>query len=113
MIFTEIELIPTTGPVAVATSPKAKTIFTLGVMGYHRDPAQPGATFAMTSFDTLLALAKGRGYKGSKQIKGAVRRGQATTFAMEKAQALAVLVTDAEFQRELKSLTFWDSLQRR
>lgn len=113
MTITAVELIPSTGPLAPLTSPKAKTIFVMGVMGYQRHPAAPGATFAMISFDTLLALAKGRGYKGGKQIKGAVRRGQATTFAMEKAQALAMLVTDAEFQRELKSLAWWDSLQPR
>jgi len=112
MTITEIELIHSTGPVALATSPKAQTIFALGVMGYHRHPAPAGATFAMSSFDKLLTLAKGRGYKGGKQIKGAVRRGQATTFAMEKAQALAMLVTDAELQNELTSLTFWDRLRR-
>ena len=90
---------------------KAQTIFVLGVMDYHRYPAPPGATFAMLSFDALLALAKSRGFKGSKQIKGAVRRGRATAFAMDKAQALATLVTDAELQREIASLSFWDSVR--
>jgi len=90
---------------------RAQTIFVLGVMGYHRDPAPPGAILAMLSFDKLLAMAKSRGFKGSKQIKGAVRRGRATAFAMDKAQALAALVTDAEFQRELASLSFWDSVR--
>ena len=92
-------------------APKAQTIFVLGVMGYRRHPAAPGATFAMISFDALLALAKSRGFKGSKQIKGAVRRGKATAFAMDKAQALAALVTDAEFQREIASLSFWDGVR--
>jgi hypothetical protein len=108
MTFTDIELIPSTAVTAQPASPKAKTIFTLGVMGYQRQPAAPGATFAMMAFDKLLAQAKGRGYQGSKQIKGAVRRGQATVFAMDKAQALAMLVTDAELQYELDSLTRWD-----
>ena len=108
MTFTEIELIPTTGPLALATSPKAQTIFALGVMGYHRHPAPPGAIHAAQSFDKLLALGKGRGYRGGKQIKGAVRRGQATTFALGMAQALAMLVTDEEFQHELAALTSWD-----
>ena len=112
MTITEIELIPGTGPEVLAICPKAQTILALGVMGYRQHPAPPGATFAMISFDRLLALAKGRGYKGGKQIKGAVRRGKATTFAMEKAQALATLVTDAELQHELTSLTFWDRLRR-
>lgn len=90
---------------------KAQTLFVLGVMGYQRDPAAPGAFLAMFSFDRLLALAKSRGFKGAKQIKGAVRRGQATAFSMDKAQAVAALVTDAEFQRELASLSFWDSMR--
>lgn len=92
-------------------SPKAQTIFVLGVMGYQRHPAAPGATFAMLSFDALLALAKSRGFKDSKQIKGAVRRGRATAFAMDKVQALAALVTDAELRRELDSLSFWDGVR--
>ena len=92
-------------------SPKAQTIFVMGVMGYQRHPAAAGATFAMLSFDALLALAKGRGFQGSKQLKGAVRRGKATAFAMDKAQALAALVTDAEFQHELDSLQFWDGVR--
>ena len=108
MTFTDVELIPCTVQAAQPVSPKAQPIFALGVMGYHRHPAPPGATFAMLSFDKLLTLAKSRGYKGGKQIKGAVRRGQATTFAMEKAQALAMLVTDAELQHEMASLTRWD-----
>ena len=37
---------------------KAQTIFVLGVMGYQRHPAAPGATFAMLSFDALLVLGK-------------------------------------------------------
>jgi hypothetical protein len=110
MTFAEIELIPGTAQSAQPISPKSQTIFALGVMGYHRHPAPPGATFAMISFDKLLQLAKSRGFKGGKQIKGAVRRGQATAFAMDKAQALATLVTDAELQHELTSLTRWDSL---
>ena len=89
---------------------KAQTIFILGVMGYHRDPVPPGAILAMLSFGKLLAMAKRRGFKGSKQFKGAVRRGRATAFAMDIAQALAALVTDAEFQRELASLALWDSV---
>lgn len=107
-MITEIELIPTTKQAAQPITAKAQTIFALGVMGYHRHPAPPGATFAMCSFDKLLTLAKSRGFKDSKQMKGAVRRGRATAFAMDKAQALAALVTDAELQRELASLTFWD-----
>ena len=91
-------------------APKAQIIFVLGVMGYQRNPAAPGATFAMLSFDALLVLAKSRGFKGAKQIKGAVRRGRATAFAMDKAQALATLVADAELQREIASLSFWDSV---
>ena len=91
-------------------TPKAQTIFVVGVMGYQRHPAAPGATFAMLSFDKLLALAKARGFKGAKQIKGAVRRGRATAFAMDQARDLATLVTNAELQREIASLSFWDSL---
>ena len=64
----------------------------------------------MLSFDALLALAKSPGFKGSKQIKCAVRRDRGTAFAMEMAQALAALVTDAELQRELASLSFWDGV---
>lgn len=112
MTTTEIELIPATNQADQPISPKAQTIFALGVMGYHRHPAPLGAIFAMLSFDKLLTLAKSRGYQGGKQIKGAVRRAQATTFAMDKAQALATLITDAELQSEMTSLTQWSHLRR-
>lgn len=112
MTITEIELIPSTVQAVQPITPKAQAIFALGVMGYHRHPTPAGATFAMMSFDKVLSLAKSRGYTGCKQIKGAVRRGQATAFAMDTAQAMATHVTDAELQRELISLTNWDRLRR-
>jgi hypothetical protein len=53
---------------------------------------------ALHAFDSIVAIAKKRGFKSRKQLIGAVRRGSGTEFALEKARNCCSLLTDAELQ---------------
>ena len=108
----EFEPMPATNQGPPLISPKAQTILVMGIMGYQRGPFAPYSCHASAAFDDLLAKAKKRGFKASKQLKGAVRRGKATKFAMEKVQMMADFVTEAELAEKQATLTFWDRLRR-
>jgi hypothetical protein len=108
----ELEPMPATNQGPPLNSPKAQTILVMGIMGYQRGTLTPYSCHASAAFDNVLAKAKKRGFKASKQLKGAVRRGKATKFAMEKVQMMADFVTDAELAEQQATLTFWDRLRR-
>ncbi len=78
---------------------QARVLFALGVMSYFQRGKRPyvvGETFATSSFDWAANEAKGRGFKGRKQLIGAVRRGRATPFAIQKMEEACSFLTEAE-----------------
>jgi len=109
--FVPAEIAPTTAATAHPSGmSRAQLMVVLGVMGFRRNPERPdyGITInscrAARAFDALLAKAVARGFPKieRRRLIGNLRAGLGTGIAMQRAEAIAALVTEAEFRAELR-----------
>ncbi len=87
---------------------QARILFALGVMHYR-----PGSDLfasertASRLFDTVIHIARGRGFKGGRKLESAARYGKATPRAMEHMRAACSFHTESEINLLLAQTSNW------
>jgi len=96
------------GELSTVHEQQAQILFALGVMHYRRDRDPSSAErMAASLFDTLIYIARGRGFKGGRKLVSAARYGKATPRAMEHMRAACSFFTDSEINFRLAQTSSW------